>query len=128
MITTQLNTDKAKAKFEKMPQNILSNVSRESHMIMQEVHSQALNEAPVWNDILRHTVLYRSEPFKEVTESRVSMTLRYDAFNPRTGFHYGLLRHEQTSSGVPYWAKRGMEASSPLIEKTLANAVKRGVK
>ena len=127
MIDIKFKTDKAIQRFEKMPQNVRRSVSKESPKIITEVYSQALDDAPVWNDVLRHTVLYESEHFEQITESKLRMTLRYDAFNPKTNFHYALLRHEETTSGKPYWARIGMEQASPYVERFLIGAVKRGV-
>jgi hypothetical protein len=128
MIDIKFKTDKAKDKFKRLPNQIKRTVSSESEKIKVEVWETTLPNAPVYKDVLRNSILYEGVPFERISETKIRQTLRYDAYNPNTGFHYGLLRHEQTTTGKPYWAKTGMQESVPLVEKIIINAVKRGVR
>ena len=76
--------------------------------------------------MLRHSILSESYDFVEKPFG-LEQHLVYDAWNPRTGFHYAELRYLNTSSGVPRWASIGGERARPLIEKEITLAVQKGV-
>ena len=126
MLDIKFNTEKARKKLERMPQYVKKSVKSTSDKIKFDVYEQTLNIAPRWNEVLRHSVLSESYDFVEPPFG-LSQHLVYDAWNPRTGFHYGELRYYETTSGVPRWATIGGEQSRPLIEKEIINAVKQGV-
>ena len=127
MFNIKWDTKEFNDKMEKITKNIISNVESSSDTIKQEVYEITYPKAPVYNDILRKTILTESIPFRQVSETRLRQDLIYDAFNPRTGFHYGELRYYETTSGVPRWATIGGERATPLIEKEIVNAVRKGV-
>lgn len=126
MLKIQMNTDKAKKKLERMPQYVNNAIKSTSDKIKYDVYEQTLDIAPRWNEVLRHSILTESYNFVE-KDYGLEQHLVYDAWNPRTGFHYGELRYYETTSGVPRWATIGGEQSRPLIEKEIINAVKQGV-
>lgn len=128
MFNIKWDTKEFNDKMEKITKNIISNVESSSDTIKQEVYEITYPKAPVYNDILRKTILTESIPFRQVSETRLRQDLIYDAFNPRTGFHYAFLRHEQTTSGEPYWFRTGLRESEPFIERTLAKAVQRSIR
>ena len=74
----------------------------------------------------RHSILSESYDFVE-TPFGMEQHLVYDAWNPRTGFHYAELRYLHTTSGVPRWATIGGEKATPLIEKDIRKAIRKGV-
>lgn len=126
MLEIKFNTVKAKRKFERMPQNLKKAVKSTSDNIKQIVYEEALPIAPRWHEVLRHSVLTESYDFVE-TDFGLSQHLVYDAWNPKTGFHYGELRYYETTSGVQYWTKFAMVDATPLVEKELIIAIKKGV-
>lgn len=126
MLNIKFNTEKARKKLERYPQNVKKAVKSTSDKIKFDVYEQTLDLAPRWNEVLRHSILTESYNFVE-TDFGLSQHLVYDAWNPRTGFHYGELRYYETTSGVPMWATIGGEKAKPLIEKEIISAVKQGV-
>ena len=126
MLDVKFDTDKARKKLERMPQYVKKAVKSTSDKVKFDVYEQTLGIAPHWNEVLRHSVLSESYDFVE-TPFGLSQHLVYDAWNPRTGFHYGELRYYETTSGVPRWASIGGEKAMPLIEKEIINAVQKGV-
>ena len=127
MVDIKFNTKKAIKTLEEKPQKVKKSVERESSKIITDVYMRTLDDAPVWNDVLRHTILTESKPFEQITEHKIRLELTYDAFNPKTNFHYAYLRHEQTSSGKPKWFYRSLEENHGYVERIITNAVKRGV-
>lgn len=126
MLDVKFDTEKARKKLEKMPQYVKKAVMSTSDKIKFDVYEETLAIAPRWNEVLRHSILTESYDFVE-TPYGVQQHLVYDAWNPRTGFHYGELRYYETTSGVPRWATIGGEKAMPLIEKDIIQAVKKGV-
>lgn len=126
MLDVKFKTDKAVKKLERLPQNLKKAIGSTSDKIKYDVYEQVLPIAPRWNEVLRHSVLSESYDFVE-TPFGMQQHLVYDAWNPRTGFHYAELRYTHTTSGVPRWATIGGERATPLIEKEIVNAVRKGV-
>lgn len=126
MLNVKFNTDKAVKKLERMPQYVKKAVKSTSDKIKYDVYAETLDIAPRWNEVLRHSILSESYDFVEKPYG-LEQHLVYDAWNPRTGFHYAELRYFNTTSGVPRWASIGGEKARPLIEKEIINAVKQGV-
>ena len=126
MLDVKFKTDKAVKKLERLPQNLKKAIASTSDKIKFEVYEQTLDIAPRWNEVLRHSVLSESYDFVE-TPFGMQQHLVYDALNPRTGFHYAELRYTHTTSGVPRWATIGGERATPLIEKEITKAIKKGV-
>lgn len=126
MLDIKINTDKAVKKLERMPQYLNKAIASTSDKIKFEVYEQTLDIAPRWNEVLRHSILTESYDFVE-KDFGMEQHLVYDAWNPRTGFHYAQLRYYETTSGVPRWATIGGERATPLIEKEIIKAVKKGV-
>lgn len=126
MLDIKINTDKAIKKLERMPQYLNKAIASTSDKIKFEVYEQTLDIAPRWNEVLRHSILTESYNFVEKPYG-LEQHLVYDAWNPRTGFHYAQLRYYETTSGVPRWATIGGERATPLIEKEIIKAVKKGV-
>ena len=126
MLDVKINTDKAVKKLERMPQYVKKAIASTSDKIKFEVYEQVLPLAPRWNEVLRHSVLTESYNFVE-TPFGMEQRLVYDAWNPRTGFHYAELRYIHTTSGVPRWASIGGERATPLIEKEITKAIVKGV-
>lgn len=126
MLDVNFNTDKAVKKLERMPQYVKKAIASTSDKIKFEVYEQTLPLAPRWNEVLRHSILSESYDFVE-KKFGMEQHLVYDAWNPRTGFHYAELRYYKTTSGVEEWAMYGGERAKPLIEKEVINAIKKGV-
>ena len=126
MINVKFNTEKARKKLERMPQYVNKAIKSTSDKIKYDVYEQTLDLAPRWNEVLRHSILSESYDFVEKPFG-LEQHLVYDAWNPRTGFHYAELRYLNTSSGVPRWASIGGERARPLIEKEITLAVQKGV-
>jgi len=128
MVDIKFNTKKAIKTLEEKPQKVKRSVERESSQIITDVYMRTLDDAPVWNDVLRHTILTESKPFKQITEHKIRLELTYDAFNPRTGFHYAYLRHRETKDpSKSGWFYRSLEENHGYVERIITNAVKRGV-
>lgn len=128
MINIEWDTKKFNKKMDRILEKIILNVEDSSDIIEEEVYNTVYPKAPVWNDILRHSIIIESIPFRQVSETRVRQDLIYDAWNPKTKFHYAFLRHEETSSGEKYWFREGAYQSQPFIEKTLIKAVRRSIR
>ena len=128
MINIKWDTKKFNKKMDRITQKIIANVEYTSDNIEEEVYNVTYPKAPVWNDILRHTIIKESLPFRQVSETRLRQDLIYDAWNPKTHFHYAFLRHEDTTTGEKYWFREGLKSSQPFIEKTLTKAVKRSIR
>ena len=126
MLDIKFNTEKARKKLERMPQYVKKSVQSTSDEMKQIIYEEALPIAPRWNEVLRHSILTESYNFVE-TDFGLSQHLVYDAWNPRTGFHYGELRYYETTSGIQFWTKFAMVDAQPLVEKTLIQAVKKGI-
>ena len=126
MLNIKIDTDKAVKKLEKMPQYLNKAIASTSDEMKQIVYEETLPIAPRWNEVLRHSILTESYNFVE-KDFGMQQHLVYDAWNPRTGFHYAELRYKTTTSGVQFWAKWGMFDSIPMIEKEVIQAVKKGV-
>ena len=126
MLNIKINTEKAVKKLEKMPQYLNKAIASTSDEMKQIVYEETLPIAPRWNEVLRHSRLTESYNFVE-KDFGMQQHLVYDAWNPRTGFHYAELRYKNTTSGVQFWAKWGMMDSIPLIEKEVIQAVRKGV-
>ena len=126
MLDVKFKTDKAVKQLERLPQNLKKAIGSTSDKIKYDVYEQVLPIAPRWNEVLRHSILSESYDFVE-TPLGMQQQLVYDAWNPRTGFHYAELRYTDTTSGVPRWATIGGERATPLIEKEIVNAVRKGV-
>lgn len=126
MLDIKFKTDKAVKKLERLPQHLKKAVSSTSDKIKYDVYEATLPIAPRWNEVLRHSILSESYDFVE-TPYGLQQHLVYDAWNPRTGFHYAELRYLNTTSGVPRWASIGGEEARPLIEKEIIQAVRKGV-
>ena len=126
MFKIELNTEKAIKKLERMPQYVNKAVKSTSDKIKFEVYEQTMPIAPHWMEVLRHSVLTESYNFVEKPYG-LEQHLVYDAWNPRTGFHYAELRYYETTTGTPRWATIGGERASPLIEKEIIKAVRKGV-
>ena len=128
MVTIKWDTKKFNKKMERITEKIILNVEDSSDIIEEEVYKVTLPKAPVWKDVLRHTIIRESVPFRQITETRLRQDLIYDAWNPKTGFHYAFLRHEQTTTGEKYWFREGLRMSEPFIERTLTKAVRRSIR
>jgi hypothetical protein len=126
MLDIKFKTDKAVKKLERLPQHLKKAVSSTSDKIKYDVYEATLPIAPRWNEVLRHSILSESYDFVE-TPYGLQQHLVYDAWNPKTGFHYAELRYHETTSGITAWATIGGEISRPLIEKEITQAVKKGV-
>lgn len=122
----EFDIEKAKKKIQRMPQYIKSSISSTSEKTKFEVFEKSLPIAPHWRENLRYSVLTESYNFVEKGNT-MEQHLVYDAWNPRTGFHYAELRYYETTTGVPRWATYGMQDAQPFIEKILIDAVKKGV-
>ena len=126
MLDVKFKVDKAIKKLERMPQHLKKAIASTSDDIKYDVYEQVLPIAPRWNEVLRHSILSESYDFVE-TPFGMEQHLVYDAWNPRTGFHYAELRYLHTTSGVPRWATIGGEKATPLIEKDIRKAIRKGV-
>lgn len=126
MLNIKFDTQKAIKTLERKPQHLKKAIASTSDKIKFDVYEQVLPIAPRWNEVLRHSILTESYNFVEKPYG-MQQKLIYDAWNPRTGFHYAELRYEHTTSGVPKWAKIGGERAKPLIQKDITRAIKKGV-
>lgn len=114
-------------------QKIQRSVKQESDDIIDLIGGITYNKSPYWrehpypNPHLRDSVYDESKPFENITGTKLRAEIIYDAFNPRTGFHYGFLRHYDNKTGRPYFMKEGMMESQGFVERILEDAVIRGV-
>lgn len=120
------NTEQAVKKLKRMPQNVNKAIASTSDNIKYDVYETTRVYAPHYNEVLRHSILTESYDFVEKSFG-MEQHLVYDAWNPKTGFHYAELRYNETTSGITAWATIGGEISRPLIEKDIRQAVKKGV-
>lgn len=126
MLDVKFDTKKAVKKLEKMPQYVKKAIASTSDDIKYDVFETTRVYAPHYNEVLRYSVLNESYNFVE-TSFGMQQHLVYDAWNPKTGFHYAELRYHETTSGITAWATIGGEISKPLIEKDIRQAIKKGV-
>ena len=127
MFKLKLRTDKAIRRLNTIPVNIRENVKDQSYKIRDEIGEATAPYVPKWQPLLYKTYKNESSPFYE-DDGDLHMTLSYDAWNPRTGFHYARLRYYENTTGVPRWLEIGMKESQPLVEKTMVLAVQKGIK
>lgn len=126
MLNVKFNTEKAIKTLEKKPQHLKKAIASTSDKIKYDVYETTRVYAPHWNEVLRHSILEQSYDFVEKPYG-MQQRLIYDAWNPRTGFHYAELRYYETTSGIRGWATIGGEIATPLIEKEITKAVRKGV-
>lgn len=133
MLRINFDTNKFKKGLEEKPQKIQRSVKEESDDIIKLIGGITYSKAPYWeehpypNPHLRDSVYDESKPFANITATKLKAELIYDAYNPNTSFHYGLLRHADNKTGRPYFMKEGMRESEGYVEKILEDAVIRGV-
>lgn len=129
MGTINWNTEEFNKKTEEITENIIHNVGKTSDRIVANVYNGTQLVIPYWKGTLMTSLYKESTPFKQITETKLRQELIYDAWNPKTGFHYAFLRHEQTTTGKKYWFRDTLKWNSYLlIEKPLTQAVKRSVR
>lgn len=129
MATIKWDTKEFNKKMEEITENIIHNVEKTSDTIVGNVYGETRFVIPFWKGTLMTSIGNESVPFRQITETKLRQELIYDAWNPRTGFHYAFLRHEQNTTGEKYWFKRTLEQNSYLlIERPLTRAVERSVR
>lgn len=126
MLKIKIDTEKAVKKLKRMPQNLNKAIASTSDNIKYDVYETTRVYAPHWRNVLRSSVLTESYDFVE-TPLGMRQQLVYDAWNPRTNFHYAQLRHFDNKTGIKGWAIIGSEIATPLIEKEIIQAVNKGV-
>lgn len=127
MLEVRFKTDKAIRRLNSIPVNIRENVKDQSYKIRDDIGETTAKYVPKWQPLLYKTYKNESSPFYE-DDGDLHMTLSYDAWNPRTGFHYARLRYYNNTSGSPRWLEIGMKEAQPLVEKTMITAVQQGIK
>lgn len=133
MLDIKFNTKEFEKGLKEKPKNIQRSVKEESEDIIKLIGGVTYSNAPYWrehpypNPHLRDSVYDESKPFENITGTKLKAEIIYDAFNPRTGFHYGFLRHYDNKTGKPYFMKEGMMESQGFVERILEDAVIRGV-
>ena len=129
MVTVNWDTENFNKKMEEITENIIHNVENTSDYIVSGVYSETKQVIPFWKGTLMLSIGKESVPFRQITETKLRQELIYDAWNPRTGFHYAMLRHEKTTTGEKHWFRNTLKQNSYLlIERPLANAVKRSIR
>ena len=127
MIKTRFKVDKAIRRLNSIPVNIRENVKDQSYKIRDEIGETTAPYVPKWQPLLYKTYLNESSTMYE-DDMDLHQTLSYDAWNPRTGFHYARLRYYNNTSGEPRWLEIGMKEAQPLVEKTMVSAVQKSIK
>lgn len=129
MATINWDTEEFNKKMEEITENIIHNVEESSRIIISSVYADVRPVAPMWKGKLYTSIGNESIPFRQITETRLRLDLIYDAWNPRTGFHYAMLRHEKTTTGKKYWFRETVKNNEYLlIEKPLTKAVQRSIR
>lgn len=129
MANIKWDTEEFNKKMEEITRNIIHNVEGSSDEIVSNVFWETRDVIPLWKGTLMTSIYKESTPFRQITETKLRQELIYDAWNPKTGFHYAFLRHEQTTTGKKYWFRDTLKWNSYLlIEKPLTQAVKRSVR
>ena len=132
MFKLKLKTDKVIRRLNTIPVNIRENVKDQSYKIRDEIGETTAKYVPKWQPLLYKTYKSDINPYSTShfygDDGDLKMTLSYDAWNPRTGFHYARLRYYNNTSGSPRWLEIGMKESQPLVEKTMITAVQKGIK
>lgn len=129
MANIKWDTEEFNKKMEEITRNIIHNVEGSSDEIVANVFWENMDVIPLWKGTLMSSIYKESIPFRQITETKLRQELIYDAWNPKTGFHYAFLRHEQTTTGKKYWFRDTLKWNSYLlIEKPLTQAVKRSVR
>ena len=127
MLKVRFKTDKAIRRLNTIPVNIKENVKAESYNIRDEIGGATEKYVPKWQPLLYKTYKEHSSTMYE-DDGDLHQTLSYDAWNPRTGFHYARLRYYHNTSGEPRWLELGMKETQPLVEKRMENAVIKSIK
>lgn len=129
MATINWDTEDFNKKMKEITKNMISNVERTSDKIVSNVFTSVREVAPMWKGTLYTSVYRESVPFRQITETKLRQELIYDAWNPKTGFHYAMLRHEKTTTGQKHWFRNTLEWNSYLlIERPLTEAIERSVR
>lgn len=127
MLQVKLNTKEAERKLMQIPSKIEANVRDSAYSIQETVAETTTPKVPIWQGTLRKSIFSESSPSFYLTERGLTETVVYDAWNPRTQFHYARLRYLNNRTGEVAWLEKGMKEAEPLIERVLLDAVKRGV-
>ena len=129
MATINWDTTEFNKKMEEITENIIHNVEKSSREIISSVYADVRPVAPMWKGELYTSIGRESIPFRQITEKRLRLDLIYDAWNPRTGFHYAMLRHEKTTTGQKHWFRKTVKENEYLlIERPLTKAVQRSIR
>ncbi len=129
MVNVKWDTTEFNKKMEEITENIIHNVEGSSDRIISNVFTEVRQVAPIWKGELYTSVYRESIPFRQITETRLRQDLIYDAWNPRTGFHYAMLRHEKTTTGEKHWFRKTVKENEYLlIERPLTKAVQRSIR
>lgn len=129
MTTIKWDTREFNKKMEEITENITYNVEDTSDTILSNFFRETETVIPFWKGTLMTSIYRESIPFRKITKTRLREEIIYDAWNPRTGFHYALLRHEKNTTGKKYWFRETYKWNKYLlIERPLKQAVERSVK
>ena len=129
MATIKWDTEEFNKKMEEITKNMIYNVEDISDKVLSNVFTEVSYVAPLWKGTLYTSVYRESIPFRQITETKLRQELIYDAWNPRTGFHYAMLRHEKTTTGKKHWFRNTLKNNSYLlIERPLTKAVQRSIR
>lgn len=133
MIEIRFKTKEFERELKEKPRKIQKSVMEESDDIIKLVGGVTYSKSPYWAEHpygtphLRDSVYDESRPFANITGTKLRAEIIYDTYNPNTGFHYALLRHQDNVTGRPFFVKEGMMESTGYVEKLLEDAVVRGV-